>query len=266
MSSTTITNPDGSTVGYTWTPPPAPPVKPPIRVGTDALPVDTKRMPGAAYTRIYNPPGHGLNASLTAVPAQVIPHVSFKDIPTATMVNGFLGKLTRPIYLTFNHEPEGDLTRAAYQSAWHTLAALVGAHPNGHLVTLVEVFTLYAQVHGKTGPDKLDTRAEDMWTGVALIVGVDCYQETSATEYLPLRTMAARAFEIAKNLDVPLMFPEFGRQPITGDTGHGAGKAYEADIADADDAGVIAMGLWDTGGDALAGVQIDYVNRAIAAL
>jgi hypothetical protein len=261
---------DGSTaqidLGVTYTPAPPPPVKPKILVGTDALPVNLTRMPHAAYTRIYNGPGHGLSASLANVPAQVKPHVSFKDAATAAIVNPFLDKLTREIFLTKNHEPEGDLPVLDYQSGWHQLAALVTAHPNGHLVDLVEVFTLYAQVHGKTGPDGKGTRAEDMWSGAASMVGVDVYQEHSDTSYRPLRVLAARAFEIAKNLGVPLMFPEFGRQPIVGDSGHGAGLAQADDVRGADEEGVVALGFWDTGGTVLTAVQLPYVNAAVAAL
>lgn len=268
MTTETLTNADGSSILVTveYMPPPLPPVKPAMLVGTDALPVNLTRMPRAGYTRIYNAPGHGLSASLAQVPAQVKPHVSFKDQPSAAMVTAFLDKLTRPIFLTWTHEPEGDLTIAAYQAGWHQLALIVTTHPNAHLVTLVEVFTLYAQVHGKTGPDGKSTRAEDMWSGAASMVGVDVYQEHSDPVYHPLSVLADRAFEIAAALGVPLLFPEFGRQPIVGDTGHGAGLAQADDVRDADAAGVVAIGFWDTGGCVLTAVQLPYVNAAIAAL
>lgn len=248
---------------------PAPvPVKRPLLAGTDAVPVNLTRTPTTRYVRVYNQPGHGLSASIGAIPAGVTPHVSFKDAPTAAMVNSFLNILTRPIFLTFNHEPEGDLSTVAYQAYWDALSSLVALHRNGHLVTLVEVFTGYAQEHGKTGPDGKDTLAEHMWSGRASMVGVDVYQDHAALTYPTYAALTKRAYAIAKALGVPLMFPEWGRQPIPDDTaGHGVGLAYADDIAQAEADGIVAMGLWDNGGCSLTtGHQLGYVNAAMAAL
>lgn len=261
------------TIGATFTPAPVA-VKKTTLVGTDALPVNLTRTPKSRYVRIYCPLTHGLNISLTGIPAQVIPHISFKDDVTAQLLNTFFGIVNRPIRLTWRHEPEGDLTTAAYQAGWILLRQLCDKAPNAKLITLTEVYTSYAQEHGKTGPDGLDTLAEHMsplmpdGSRAADEVFVDVYQDHKATTYPTYAALTARAYQIAKNLGLPLGFAEWGRQPIPDDTaGHGAGLAYADDIAQADVDGIVAMGLWDNGGCSLTpGHQLPYVNAAIAAL
>lgn len=280
-STSTITIPDPVvtvappvvTVGdasYDWAPPPTPPAAPTMLVGSDLNPESQSRMPGVRFGRFYCGPGVGFR--MPTIPGWATPMISIKDDPGDVKVANSiklgmatLAKAGIEWYVDYDHEPEGDTSRALYQDRTVSLADLVAEYGGGY-AKQIETFTLFAQMHGKNGPDGLDTRAEDMWTGRAQYVGVDAYQEHQLTSYPTPQTLYARAVEIATNVKAKLLIPELGRQPISGDVGHGAGLAYAADITYLASIGVVAVGLWDQGGCALTSVQLPYVNAAVAAL
>ena len=186
-----------------------------MKVGSDAKPVDLVKYPRLAYTRVFAALGKGI-PSIADVPLQVLPHVSFKDPPTATVVNAWLATISRPVYLTYHHEPEGDLSPTDYRAGWATLAKLVQAHHNGHFVTLVEIFTRYAQVHGKQTPWGPATW-QNLWSGHASMMGWDCYLESTAKSFLPPATFFAGLLDAAKLCAVPYIVPELGSLPMSFD-------------------------------------------------
>lgn len=189
-------------------------------LGSDA-PVNLTRLPGTAYYRVYNPPGKGLSVAFASLPAQVKPHVSFKDVPATSFVTPFLDALRRPIWLTYNHEPEGDMSIVDYKARWAILAAIVAAHPNAHLVTLCEVYTRYAQCHGKTGPDGKQASWQNMWTGTAAAIGFDCEIDRLVPGYPTYPDPAlffAPLVAAGQKLEVPILVPELGWPQMPADT------------------------------------------------
>jgi len=232
------TNPDGSstTVAYTWTAPPPPP---PMLVGSDHKPVDLTRYPALAYTRLFGAVGKGI-PSVASLPEQVTPHVSFKDQPTAALLGPWLVALDRDVYLTWHHEPEGDLTPDAYRTGWAALNKLAGGMPH---VTLAEVFTLYAQTHGKAPWDQL-------WSGRADAIGFDCYNTVVAkTGYPDPAAFFALPVAAATKLGVPLLIPELGTRLALDDTaGYGAAAWYRDCAAYLRGQGCRAVAAWDQPG------------------
>jgi hypothetical protein len=166
-------------------------VNSPVLIGSDRDPIDMAVYPGLGYTRVYSPAARGIK-SIATVPAGVVPHVSFKDTPTASLVNNWLANLNRPVILEWHHEPEGDITIAAYRAGVTLLLQLVRAHKNGHFVKVAQTFTRYAQVHGKTGPDNLAATWKAMWCGADLI-GFDCTPQPPASTGNYLLTGKAQA-------------------------------------------------------------------------
>jgi hypothetical protein len=179
-------------------------------VGSDRSPIDMAVYPTLAYTRLYSPAGKGIK-SLTGLPAGVVAHVSFKDQPTATLVNPWLNTVTRPVILEWHHEPEGDMTIAAYRAGVTALLQLVRAHANGRLVRVAQTFTGYAQRHGKTGPDGLAAAWKAMWCGADLI-GFDCEVDRvlAATGYPDPKAFFAVAVAASTAAGVPFLVPELG--------------------------------------------------------
>ena len=84
---------------------------------------------------------------------------------------------------------------------------------NGRYVTLVEIFTRYAQVHGKSTPWGQATW-RSLWSGQAAIMGWDCYLESNAKRFTPPATFFSGLIEAAKAANVPFMVPELGCLPM----------------------------------------------------
>lgn len=235
----TFPNPDGSTsvFSYGWDPAPA---VPPMLVGSNRKPLDLTRYPKLAYMRLFGAVGKGI-PSVVGLPAGVTPHVSFKDQPTVALVDPWLAALDRDVYLTWHHEPEGDLTPDAYHAGWAALSALVdGAPGSSPRVTLVEVFTLYAQTHGKTP-------WTDLWSGKADMIAFDSYNTVVAKTDYPAPTDFFRLpCTAAHNAGVPLLIPELGTRLALDDTaGYGAAAWYR-DCADyLRGQGCRAVAAWD---------------------
>jgi hypothetical protein len=214
-------------------------------VGSDRSPIDTGVYPALAYTRIYTPAGKGIR-SLAGVPAGVVPHVSFKDQPTQILVNGWLNTVTRPVILEWHHEPEGDMTIAAYRAGVTLLLQLVRAHPNGRLVKVAQTFTRYAQVHGKTGPDNLVASVKAMWCGADLL-GFDCEVDHTIAGYPDPKPFFALLVATAAALGVPCIVPELG-QPLDPADVDGVLLAawYTAVVAYLRSVGCYAVAAYDT--------------------
>lgn len=232
-------------------------------VGSDGKPVDLKKYPKLRYTRVFAQPGGGM-PSIANIPAQVLPHCSFKDVPTPALVNPWLTALNRAVCLTYNHEPEGDLSPTDYKAGWKVLANLVNASPNGHYVTLVEVFTRYAQVHGKQTPWGPATW-QNLWTGQAAIMGWDCYLESNATSFPPPALFFSGLIESAKICGVPFIVPELGALPMPFDpTGSQAAAWLTACANYVQSAGGLIISAWDNGDYTLTGKPLAAWQAVVA--
>jgi len=290
----TVTLDDGTTYQATMTgyatpttavaPVPVPtPVKPRMLIGSDRLPgPDVKLYPRNRYFRLYSPPSGGIK-TLPSVRG-LLYHVSFKDSPTAALVNGWLKTLpTRAgiacppwqadfdVLLEYNHEPEGDMTSVAYMSRVRVLKALLAAwnaaHPAGPTVGLAQTFTGFAQVHGKSMTDSVAATIAHLWCD-ADVLGVDMERDT--VKWPNGFTDPEGAFgwirDKAKALGVPYVIAEFG------DAGPTTGLAdrYTKCLAWFGDNGCAAVGVYDTPGstaiytltgDALVAVQASIAGQ-----
>jgi hypothetical protein len=279
----TVTLDDGTTyqATMTGTATPAPavaPVAPPMLIGSDRLPgPDVKLYPRNRYFRLYSPKTAGIKP--LPAPRGLLYHVSFKDSPTAALVNGWLKTLpTREliacprwqadfdVLLEWNHEPEGDMTSVAYLSGVRVLKTLLAtwnaAHPDGPTVGLAQTFTGFAQVHtGKLMTDGVAATIKNLWCD-ADVLGVDMERDT--VKWPNGFTDPEVAFgwirDVAKILSVPYVIAEFGDAgPTTGLAGR-----YTACLGWFAANDCAAVGVYDTPGstaiytltgDALAAVQ-----------
>lgn len=271
MTSTTYKNADGSTIAYTPAPPA--PAKPRMLVGSCN---NTAQLAGATISRWYLGQGDGFHipTGLTAKGAPTTAALSFKDDPTTPAIQSAirtaLAVYAAPLWIDYDHEPEGDTSNQIYIDRTNALADLLASigRPN---IRQFQTFTQYEEVHLNKG-----VRAEDIFVKrPGMILGLDCYQEHQTGTYTLSKPFFSRLLEIGRNVGVTdVAVFELGRQPFTDDaTGQGAGMAYASDLAYlngltiADD-GVqcIAALLWGTGGCALTAHQLPYVTAAMAAL
>lgn len=177
--------------------------------GVDGEPLDTASYPRTLYCREYNRPGRGIKP--LAAPASVtLPHPSFHDLPTAALVNPWLDRLHRPVIFEHGHEPEGDTTTDIYRGAVQRLLDLVAAHPNGHLVTVAQTFTRYAQVHGKNMTDGKPATWQNLWVEGSGLIGFDCEVDSSIHGYPDPAAFFAPAVTASQQLGVPFIIPELG--------------------------------------------------------
>jgi hypothetical protein len=214
-------------------------------IGSDRAPMSglTAAYTGVRYTRLYGAPGKGI-PSVAAVPAGCVAHVSFKDSPTATLVNPWLDTITHPVILEWHHEPEGDMTAAAYRAGVAALIALVRAHPNGHWVKVAQTLTRFAQAHpGKLMTDGTPATVANLWCGADLI-GMDCEKDSSFGTGCPdPKSFFAVAVAAAKQVGRPFVIPELGWV----DPGDGTLAGwYTACVAYLRSVGCFAVAVYDT--------------------
>jgi len=223
----------------------------PMLVGVDnpSTSPTVSQFPRMKITRVFGSPGKGIPGWSTSqmkvcVQLGVIPHVSFKDTPTVAMVSGWMDGIPPGVraYLTFHHEPEGDLPPEVYAAGWTTLGQAVAAHPNRDRVTLVGVLGSYAELHGK-GP------WQTWWTGVEQVMGWDMYVPVGSASYPTPATFFAPLITAAHGAGVPWMVPELGSPILAGDTGGARYAAWlTACVAYLRTAGCVAVSVWDTNG------------------
>lgn len=226
--------------------------------------------PRMAVTRIFAGPGAGIPSWTapqvkTCVQLGIVPHLSFKDTPTPALVTPWLDAIPPGVrvWLTYHHEPEGDLPAATYVADWITLAQIVKAHPNAAQVTLVGILGYYAQTHGK-GPWRT------WWAGVEQVMGWDCYVTVGSVAYPPPATFFAPVLAAAQGAGVPWMVPELGSPILAGDTG---GQKYAAWLTSCvtylRGAGCRAVSVWDAKGTngidySLSGAPLAAWQKAVA--
>lgn len=198
-----------------------------LRVGMDA-PNGTAwgqavtDFPKVTYTRDFGSPTN-LTAvgtgKWTALPAGAIMHASWKgDITT---LGAWLDTLTRPVYLTWYHEPMGDVVPATYRSTAGQITGIVNAHPKKALVLgHGPIVTRYWLDEGGGSPTD--------WGYPGMThYGIDCYQNTpTASAYYDTTKMFTTVFNKVRAAypGVRLWVPEYGIAKLNSDS-TGSGRA-----------------------------------------
>jgi len=251
---TQIKNADGSistiTVDYKWQAAPTTEVARPL-FGTDRKPIDTTIYDGpTGYVRMFA--GSGL-PDLSAVPASWQAHPSMGTLQSDAVINAYFSKWLRGGRITVKHEVNGGNkgTIAQFKADVRHLVALRNAHPNGHLWTVTEIYSYYAEVNKATGksvdwstisdPTIPDEEKADEGS-------MDCYVPLTATSppdavafWQPVIN-ARDAIQQAAGKAVPWIISEFGF-PCTGD---GSYSPFLLDSRDmAVEQGWGAMAEWD---------------------
>lgn len=235
-------------------------------VGSDRSPVNTTLYPKNRYFRVYSPAGSGIKQPSTT--RGILYHVSFKDTPTATLVNNWLAALPSrailatpswrcpyDVLLEYNHEPEGDMASTTYKTnvgiVKTALAAWNAAHPSGPTVGLAQTFTRYAQVHGQTMTDGVAATVANLWCG-ADVIGLDCEKDTTqfpAPSFPDVATFFAVPLSLAASVGKPLLVPELGwPQQTTDPNGTALAAWYTAAAGYLQSHGCAAVAAYDTSG------------------
>lgn len=207
----------------------------PMLAGVNAGPVGTesggqaitnhvKTFPAMKITRVFGPPGKGIPAwggtTLQAVPAGVIPHVSFKDWDMAAVLTwaDAIPPGRAEVWLTYNHEPEGDMDPAVYRQRWVALADALAGHPARPRLRLVPIHTQYWSRHKGQWTDWWPAGAGTDY------IGWDCYNEVGPDRYEDPATFVELPIRAAAQAGVPLVIPELGAVRTSTDP-DGTGRA-----------------------------------------
>lgn len=191
-------------------------------------------------------PAHGVGKM--AAPDGCLLHVSWKD--DVENLAAWLDGLTRPIYLTWWHEPHGDMSPDTYRRNTSRMVQILDAHPNRRLVLH------HGPIVTRWWLDQKGGDPADWWYEGATMYGVDCYNDATS-RYRPAVEMFGTAARIARERGVPWLVPEYGIERITSDT-TGAGRA--ATIREhvswlRGQRDCLAVGWWNIGGDLITGVE-----------
>ncbi|MEU4367568.1 glycosyl hydrolase [Micromonospora chersina] len=185
--------------------------------------------PGVGYWREFGSDGPDADAlpelpSLNAgkfltAPASSIPHVSWKD--DVEQLSSWLDGVNRSIYLTWYHEPMGDVTPATYRATAVRVSQIVAAHRNRRYVLgHGPIVTRWWLDEGGGNP------ADWAYPGMSHY-GVDAYQDTpAASSYWAVAKMFGVAFAKIRTAypGVRLWVPEYGITKLTADSA-GTGRA-----------------------------------------
>ena len=122
----------------------------------------------------------------------------------------WLNQLDRPVYLTYWHEPMGDIGPALYRERAAAMARMIQQHPNGGLVL-------------RNGPcltrywiSQPGTDVEDWWYDGANAFFADSYG--GGERYMRPDEMFGKIASTAQAFEVPWGVPEFGSTIPTGTT------------------------------------------------
>jgi hypothetical protein len=220
---------------------PAPPA-PPFLLGVDFPPsmaaAHRTLFPNYRYRRLFaDTTWAELPAMLAQEPAEVLAHVSAKQHTEASL-DGLLDGLERDIWLTYYHEPMGNVTPATYRTTAAAVAAQIAAHPNGHRVllngpNLTRYWIDQAAGQGQGNPN-------DFWYDGANAFFNDCY--TGGALYRTPSNMFDNTIAYAESRGVPWAVPELGGQRIASDTEGSVRAQWLRNLVDyAADHGCLAM-------------------------
>lgn len=187
--------------------------------------------PGIKYTRDF---GVGSPTTLStqsqgkwpALPAGATMHVSWKGDVEA--LNTWLTNLTVPVYISWYHEPEGDISATTFRNTCTRMVEIVNAHPKKSLILgngpILTRFNL----------DEENVNPADWGYPGMTHYGVDAYQDqpTAASYWLP-----SKMFDVSFNKilavypGIRFWVPEFGITKLNSDsTGSGRAAAIETHV------------------------------------
>jgi len=219
-----------------------PPVPPPLRIGLDCtdsnLTTDLALYPKLAYHRVFGPgalPRHD-GLKLTSLPPSCIPHVSWKTWDEAALVT-WLADVRRPMYLTYHHEPMGDIDPGLYVERAARAAELAKAQPL--ILGTGPILTRYWLEQGNGNPDIWRFAGQTFW-------GIDCYALAGSLRYVTPEEMFGAAVFLGRRDSLPVLIPEWGIERLAGDT---AGQLRAQSLRDSirylRDSQVAAVGYWN---------------------
>ncbi len=230
-----------------------------MRIGINATPAELAAtlaaFPGVATCRVFGAVNKGIpawsgSAMSTLIKAGVIPWPSFKDWPAdgfaITAVKTWLTAMpptVSEVWLTYHHEPEGDLQPREFRRRWAVLAKAVRAHPNANRVKLIPIHTLYPSRHKMWDRYTVDwTQWAGVWQQWAPTdsagnylgdaMGWDCYLETTATDYEDPARFFCHPIGAAHSVGVPLVVPELGAVRVPTDSTGTARAAWITECVD----------------------------------
>lgn len=174
---------------------------------------------------------HG-TGKLADMPLTCIPHVSWKT--DVMRLGPWLDGLTRPVYLTWYHEPMGDVSPATYRNTASKITTILAGHPNAHLVLgHGPIITRYWLDEGKGDP-------MDWWYPGANIYGIDWYEPNTSYKGAPALRAALDKVRTALP-GVRVLVPEYGLFP-----GAGRADAIERDVQWFRAEGIEAVAYWNS--------------------
>jgi hypothetical protein len=214
---------------------------------------------GAAYTRVFVPPGGGPptwnRPAITRLPGHVTRiGVSWKDPAPVAAVVAFVDALPDGVHLdlTWRHEPEPDWPVAEFRTGWAQLAAALAGHPHRDRVQLVNIHTLWASRHKPS----VDWRTW-MLPGVADVEAWDCYRDTTIDAYEPPESLFGLPYLAAVEFGSRWGIPELGATRCRWDTTGAARARWYLDCAAfCTRFGADMLGLWCS--SAQTGPDLDY--------
>lgn len=198
-----------------------------LRVGMDApngseWTAAVSNFPGVAYSRDFGSPTN-LTAVGTgkwaALPAGAIMHVSWKG--DVTTLGAWMNTLTQPVYVTWYHEPMGDVTPATYRATAGQITGIVNGHAKKNLILgHGPIVTRYWLDEGGGNPTD--------WGYPGMThYGIDCYMNApTASAYYDTTKMFATVFNKVRAAypGIRLLVPEYGIAKLNTDTA-GTGRA-----------------------------------------
>lgn len=187
------------------------------------------QFPGIKYTRDFGKDGTDTDTlpEITALgtgkfadlPAGAIMHVSWKD--DVEQLSTWLDGLNQYVYLTWYHEPMGDVVPATYQATAVRIPQIVNAHAKKKFVLgNGPIVTRYWLDEGAGNPT-------DFGYAGMTFYGIDCYMNVpSATAYYDNTKMFTTVFNKVQAAypGIKLLVPEYGIAKINSDT-DGSGRA-----------------------------------------
>lgn len=218
--------------------------------------------PGVRYTREFGKdtgdtdslpelPQHGTGKM--ALGDDVLVHVSWKD--DVEQLKPWLDALTRPVLLTWWHEPMGDVTPERYRMTVARVREIIDEHPKRDLVLGHGPIITRAWLMSKNGDP--DDWAYDGMT----FYGVDCYNDHS-TRYRPGDELFAPLDALRRRYPgIDLVVPEYGVERLATDpTGEQRAQVMREHhrylLQRQEQHGdILAVAWWNIGNDVITGVE-----------
>jgi hypothetical protein len=235
-------------------------------VGMDANPTNwtttVSTFDGIRYTREFGDDtadadtlpelrGHTSGKNVGA-PANCIIHHSWKD--DVEQLSSWMDGLARSIYLSWYHEPMGNVTPATYRATAGRITEILLNHPKKALVLgHGPIVTRYWLDENNGNPTDWG------YTGMTHY-GIDCYNGWS-TAYRTPAQMFTTALTKVRNAypGIKIWIPEYGMERITTDTtGSGRAAAMRSHmdfLRQPTNSDVVAIAWWNIGGDEITSLE-----------